>query len=466
MAALQDVQLAGGVHLRAGIVVAHGDLGERTERVEPRHGVGARLDARDLGRHAVAHLAEIPVFQLVDPVPRGQERVLQLLELLGEVALVGHQGLLADVVRRDVLEPRRARHVDVVAEDLVVADLELFDPGTLPLARLQLGHHLRAVVADAAEPVDLLGVALAQDAALADGEGRFFADGAVDLRAQILQRVHAADLAQLRAPETVGQLLEPGQHRGAVCERVQVAAAGGAVDRAAHEPLHIADLPEREHQLAARHMVLRKLADGGEAALDRHDRQKRPLHPGAQQAPAHGSPGLVQHPQEGAALFPAAEGLRQLQRAARRPVELHIAPAVEHVEAADVAHVELLRLLNVLQQRPRRADGLRRFPEPALVDVPEAEALADAGRGGQVLKHRAAELQHGAELLPEEAGDRLLLQRAGREHGLARGEAPELVDDVGDGGAVIGGGAEFARGDIAEGGAAPAVGKMNGAEVV
>ena len=48
------------------------------------------------------------------------------------------QRLLADVVGRDLAEVGLG-HLDVIAEDLVVADLERADPGPLPLPALEQG---------------------------------------------------------------------------------------------------------------------------------------------------------------------------------------------------------------------------------------------------------------------------------------------------------------------------------------
>ena len=199
VAALDDLQGAGGVHLRAGVVVADGHLRQGAEHVQPGHGPGGGLDAVHLGGHAAAQLIKILKLQLVDPVPGGEEGVLQLLQFLGKVALVGNQSLLADIVLRHVFQAGGFGHVDIIAKNLVVAHLQLLDAGALPLPLLQLPHHLGAVVPDVAEAVHFLGIALAQDTALPDGEGRVVTDGPVDLKEHILQDVHAANLPQLHA---------------------------------------------------------------------------------------------------------------------------------------------------------------------------------------------------------------------------------------------------------------------------
>src|SRR5690606_3935003 len=83
-----------------------------------------------------------------------QDPALVLLELRGYVAFGVHQRLLALVVgghRADV----RAAHLNVVAEDLVEADLERLDPGPLPLGLLQPGDPLPRLTGRSAQAVEL-----------------------------------------------------------------------------------------------------------------------------------------------------------------------------------------------------------------------------------------------------------------------------------------------------------------------
>ena len=199
VAPLADVECAREVDLGADVVVFHRRLRQRAQRVEPGHGVRRRLHACDLARDELAHLIEERILQLRDALARGQERILEILELVRKIALARDQCLLADIVLRQLGNARAVRNVDVIAEDLVVADLELFGAGSLALALLELGDGLRAVVAHVAQAVDLLAVARAENAALAHGKRRLVADGAVDARAEVGERVHLRNVAQGRA---------------------------------------------------------------------------------------------------------------------------------------------------------------------------------------------------------------------------------------------------------------------------
>ena len=273
------VQLLRGIDLRHRVVVPHRDLGQRAQRIQPRDAVGGLLDAVNICCDHVAYLAEVAVFEVVYPVLRCQERVFKLLQLLSEIALVRDKRLLAYVVGGDVFKPRGFWHVDIVAEHLVVADLELLYARALALALLQLRDHLGAVVADVAQLIDLFGVALAQYPTLADGKRRLVAYCAVYLGTDIVQRVHRADVTQFKALEAREQLFEPRQLSRAVCEHAQVAPAGRTVDAARGKALHVAYLAHHERQFRAIHRVVIQLAHRREPPLYRDDGQQRPLDP-------------------------------------------------------------------------------------------------------------------------------------------------------------------------------------------
>ena len=123
---------------RAHVAVRLGHLGQRGGNVQLGRGPRRREQLR--GRAAIwaQHLPEELALQLQDALLGVEHQRLVLLQLGRDVALGVDQRLLADVVGRD---ERRVglRDLDVVAEDLVVADLERLDAGALPLDRLQVG---------------------------------------------------------------------------------------------------------------------------------------------------------------------------------------------------------------------------------------------------------------------------------------------------------------------------------------
>ena len=105
VAAVVDLDHAAVVHAGTAVVVVHRDGRKRAERVklgdEPRRA----LDAHALGGHHVPQGGEQLELQRLHAVARGQDLLLEVFELLGDVALAVHERLLADVrVGHEVLE--------------------------------------------------------------------------------------------------------------------------------------------------------------------------------------------------------------------------------------------------------------------------------------------------------------------------------------------------------------------------
>ena len=89
-----------------------------------------------------------------DPLFRPQHLCLVFLQFRRDEPFGSGERLAPLVVRRHLREVG-ARHLDVVAEHAVVADLERPDAGPLALARLQRGDVLFATVAHVAQLVQL-----------------------------------------------------------------------------------------------------------------------------------------------------------------------------------------------------------------------------------------------------------------------------------------------------------------------
>ena len=138
VSAVADLDGVAVVDGGSAVVVLLGHLGKTGRRVEIGQGGGALLDAPDLAGDALADLDE----QLVLPLPPlllgVEHRLLVLLELLVDVALGVHEGLLADVLGGDGRCPG-FRHLDVVAEDAVEAHAQTCDARALPLLLLEGG---------------------------------------------------------------------------------------------------------------------------------------------------------------------------------------------------------------------------------------------------------------------------------------------------------------------------------------
>lgn len=84
-------------------------------------------------------------------------------------------------------------------------------------------------------------------------------------------------------------------------------------DRAGHQALQIRDVMQFLGQIAAHHGLAHQCLHSVQAVVDELAGNKRLLDPAAQHPLAHGSAGLIQHPQQGAALFASAQGLGQFK---------------------------------------------------------------------------------------------------------------------------------------------------------
>ena len=139
-----DLQDRLGDDLGAAVALPRGQLGQGRQHVElGQHRAG--LDQpRRLGRHPVAERDEQLVFQLRGSVLGREDLFLVLLQLGRDVTLGVLDRLLADVVGGDlgVRLGLGVRDLDVIAEDLVEADLEAGDAGPADLLGLVPGDPL------------------------------------------------------------------------------------------------------------------------------------------------------------------------------------------------------------------------------------------------------------------------------------------------------------------------------------
>ena len=188
MTAVVYFQYAGVVHRGAAVIVADRHRRQRAQAVQLRHCRGRRLNAAHLSGNGKTQLREQFKFQCRDPVGGGENVALQVLQLLGDIALTVYEGLLADIGVRHLIF-KGIGHLDVVAENLVVADFQGADAGFLLLLRLHGGHETLAAVENAPESVHFRVKAVPDELPLADGKGRLILQGVGDAPGQIVQRV-------------------------------------------------------------------------------------------------------------------------------------------------------------------------------------------------------------------------------------------------------------------------------------
>lgn len=154
MAALADVDHLAVVERRTHVAPFDGQPCERLQTVDAGH--DGRVVQQRLQRAADGgqQLGIDALLELEHLLLGAEDLLFVLLELLGDVALGVGEGLFADPAGGNLLLVGIA-HLDVVAEDVVVADLERRDPRRLALALLDAGQVVLAVQGDAAQVVQL-----------------------------------------------------------------------------------------------------------------------------------------------------------------------------------------------------------------------------------------------------------------------------------------------------------------------
>ena len=169
-------------------------------------------------------------------------------------------------------------------------------------------------------------VALGNDAAILEGRGCIRVYCGINARLDILQRVDAGGkLGKLRAVAALRLFAQVGQTVTGLGKGKDLLGGSRAVHCAGHQALQIRDVVQLLGQVAAHHSLAYQCLHGVQAVVDELAGNKRLLDPAAQHTLAHGGAGLIQHPQQCAALFATAQGLGQLKICAgnrRKPHEL------------------------------------------------------------------------------------------------------------------------------------------------
>ena len=297
MPAAADLVAARVVDRGADVVVVRRDLCKGQQRVQRLHGLRGLLQARQQLLQRRANLTEQLVLQANSALLRAENLVLQLLELLGDEALGVGQRLLAGVAVGHLVV-KGLGDLDVIAEDPVVADLQVLDAGLLALLLLHPGKVFPAVFRNVAQLVQLGAVPLLDHAAVLDGDGRVGIDGPAQ---HVHKLIHGIQRVQ-RLPDQRGAELrattpELGHRIQRVLQRKAVPGVDRVVGDAAEQALHVVNAAQNLPQLCRAHGIAHQFLHRIQAALDLDLIVQRALDPAAQQAAAHGGLRLVQNPQ-------------------------------------------------------------------------------------------------------------------------------------------------------------------------
>ena len=139
--------------------------------------------------------------------------------------------------------PCRLRHLDVIAEHVVVLDLERRDAGLVGVARLQRGDHAPALVAQRARLVERGEARRRDEAAVARDERQLVGERRLEVARQraVVARRAASQAARQRRPAASGAVSSVAPMRGAgveaVAQRGEIARAA-AVERQPRQRAH------------------------------------------------------------------------------------------------------------------------------------------------------------------------------------------------------------------------------------
>ena len=175
----------------AGVALCDRYLGERTEAVQLGDDAGILLQWADEAREAYKKLAIKTSFEAGDTLFGAEDLLLVLLELGEDVALGIGERLLACPVFGHLIIVGGA-HLDVVAEDIIIGDLERGDARTLALAALELQEVFLAVGGEATELVQLAIHSWGDGDATTESGGWLFGQRVLDVGDELAHRLQAA----------------------------------------------------------------------------------------------------------------------------------------------------------------------------------------------------------------------------------------------------------------------------------
>src|SRR5262245_7166229 len=357
MAALADHDLAALVQFRPDVVVTRRAFGQRRAKVDVSDACGHLGDAVGVPADLGANLAVEIGFELDYPLAGVGYQRFMLFQLQREESLGVSQSLFAYVIAGRELEVR-LRDLDVVTEDLVVADLERPYSAAFALARLELRQKIFPARQHAAQFVKLFGEARADDRPALYLRRRTLGDGASDVTDDVI--------AILQSPGEIGRRLlfierEADRRDGAQTarERNHLHRRGDLPPNASEQSLDVEDFIQPRADLLPRNVAFEEPFDRLLPRAQFDYVQQRAPQPLAQASPAHRRHGQVDRRNQRPRRLAAGEipALKDFQVAHRLRIEPH--EPVGRVTLQPVQIGQGVRL-SVAQVDDDRARGLRR----------------------------------------------------------------------------------------------------------
>ena len=358
MAARLDVEDAAAIYHGAAVTPVEGLPGEALEHVHRRHYAAVGLDVADALLH-LAHQGGVDfAFHAGDVIFGREDLLFVFLELLGDIAFGVYQRLLAHPLRGH-LALEGVAHLDVVAENVVVAYLEAADTGPLCLPFLHLQEITLASGGDVAELVEPAVHTAGYHLALAYLHGGILRHGGADLAQQGAAVLHALEQLLQRRRRVFAAEGADGLHLSErPAELHHFTREYPAGRRAGDYPFKVADVFYKSAQIREFLLVLGEefnyvvtLVQG--AAVHYGHRQPLP-----QKTGSHGGGAAVDGLGQAHSL-PAGVALEDFQVAEGEAVHPHEPALFDAGQAADVPEAGMFGLFKVDDQRSGGGDGQR-----------------------------------------------------------------------------------------------------------
>ena len=205
--------------------------------------------------------------------------------------------------------------------------------------------------------------------------------------------MHVGQLIQLlpKLPQTArlnasNQRAERGQRSQGISQGCQVPWGGCPHRDFAQQPLQIVDRGNLLGDPDPCHRLLEQLLDRVQAGLHHGLAERRPQHPGPQQAGPHGGCRPVYDRQQGGLRLPGEKRLHQFQVADSDRIEHHPLLPVVKADTVQVGQRALLRLLQIMQQRAAGTNGLRLVFQPESIERMHMEVIREHPQGVFIAK--------------------------------------------------------------------------------
>ena len=361
MAAIGNLYLAPVVQLRTDIIIFISCQRQRIEHINAGNRARCLLNLDNLAANQAAQLVKQIIFQLLDFFLRTKNFILKRLQLRHNVTLCVHQRLLAHEIIGHAARLSLA-DLDIVAKNLIIANLERLDAGFILHLLLKVLHPRLVIRSNLVQLVQLTVIAGANHAALAHGKRRLIHNRALQNLGQLLMQMQlAAQLTQQAAPAAGQNILQSRQHHQRITQGHKVTCIRTAHLDAAHDTLQIGHGLQLLGYRLAQAAVCQKLGHGLLTLGNTAKVEQRTFNPAAQTARTHRGFRKVQHVQQRTALRAVRHAAYQLQIAYRRDIKIHKAVALDTRQTVDVAQIRHNRAMQIAQQALHSLVYLRRY---------------------------------------------------------------------------------------------------------